>query len=81
MDHAELEELFGGKAGEQVPQVDPEDIKALWERGQQAKRDNPNGGTLTALPLLQHLQARAIIKAVIYRATKIEILRALHPRS
>ena len=33
--------LFGGEAGEPVPQVDPEDVKAIWKLGKDVQRRHP----------------------------------------
>ena len=35
--------LFGGEAGEPVPQVDPEDVKAAWGVGGDMERSHPGG--------------------------------------
>jgi len=34
---------FGGEAGEPVPQVDPEDVKAAWKVGRDIERRHPGG--------------------------------------
>jgi len=39
----------GGEAGEPVPKVDPEDVKAVWQVGREIERRHPpNTGGLTA---------------------------------
>jgi hypothetical protein len=31
MDEAQFREMYSGKVGEPVPEVDPGDLKAVWE--------------------------------------------------
>jgi hypothetical protein len=35
--------MFGGNASEAVPQVDPDDVKAVWKLFQETERANPGG--------------------------------------
>jgi hypothetical protein len=41
MDQAQLQKLLGGAAGTPVPQVDPEDVRAVWKLGQEVEKDHP----------------------------------------
>jgi hypothetical protein len=51
-----LRELFGfGRAGELVPQVDPSDLKALWNLGQDTRKTHPDGGVAVGVNLMQAL--------------------------
>ena len=53
MDEAKFEKVFGGKAGEQVPQVDPSDMKALWGLGEDTRKRHPEGNVAIGVSLLQ----------------------------
>jgi len=65
-----------------VPEVDPLDIKSLWEHGQDQRRRHPEGGIVTSMAVLENLcKPGAVVKAVVYRATKIEMLRSIAPES
>ena len=81
MDQAELQALFGGAPGTPVPQVDPEDVKAVWMLSQDTKKDHPTGQNLfIGVEVFERTcKPGANIKAVFYRATKIEILRSVTP--
>src|ERR1700693_4732467 len=75
---AKLHAIVSGAPGEPVPQVDPEDVKAVWKLGQEVKRDHPDGGVAIGMAIFEHTcKPGAIVKAVIYRTNKIEILRML----
>ena len=41
MDETEFLTSFWAKDGEPMPQVDSEDVKAVWKVGQEVKRDHP----------------------------------------
>ncbi len=41
MDQAQLQKMFGGGPGTPLPQVDPEDVRAVWKLGQELKEDHP----------------------------------------
>jgi hypothetical protein len=41
MDQAQLQKMVGGAPGTPVPQVDPEDVRAVWKLGQEVKKDLP----------------------------------------
>ena len=37
---AKLHAMVSGALGEPVPQVDPEDVRAVWKLGQEVKKDH-----------------------------------------
>ena len=77
---AKLFAMVSGEPGTPVPEVDPLDIKSLWEHGQDQRRRHPEGGIITGMAVLEHLcKPGAEVKAVVYRANKIEILRTVAP--
>ena len=45
---------FSGEPRTSVPQVDPEDIKAVWKLGQEVKKDHPDGQVFIGMHLLGH---------------------------
>ena len=84
MDEAEavarLHAMVSGAPGEAVPQVDPEDLMAVWNLGQEVKRDHPDGGIAIGMSIFEATcKSGAIVKAVVYRTNKIDILRYVAP--
>jgi hypothetical protein len=84
MDEAETLEKFSamvsGAPGEAVPQVDPEDVKAVWELSQEVKKDHPDGGVAIGMAIFEHTcKPGAVVKAVIYRANMTDILCSAAP--
>jgi len=66
---------FSGNPGEHVPQVDPDDLKAIWELGREVERDHPEGNGAIGLGLLKHAcKPGADIEAVTYRGSMLGIL-------
>ena|SRR5207247_1890550 len=64
----EVTALFGGKPGEPVPQVDPDDLKAVWEINHEVQTSHP-GERVTGISVLEHAcKPGADVKAVAYRA-------------
>jgi len=60
--------LFGGEAGEQVPQVDPEDVKAAWEVGRDMQTRHPGGQYAIGVRVFEAAcKPGANIPAVCYR--------------
>ena len=76
-----LRELFGfGRAGEPVPQVDPEDVKAVWEVGQESVKENPQGNVAIGAEIFRRAcKPGANVPAVTYRTGQIGILRLIQP--
>jgi hypothetical protein len=76
-----LRELFRfGRAGEPVPIVDPEDVKAVWEVGQESVKGHPQGGVAISVEIFRHAcKPGANVPAVTYRTRKIDMLRLIRP--
>lgn len=69
---AKLHAMVSDGRGEPVPQVDPEDVKAVWKLGQEVKQDHPGGGVAIGMAIFEHTcKPGAIVKAAIYRTNKI----------
>jgi hypothetical protein len=75
-----LMDLFGyGRAGERVPEVDPEDLRAVWEIGQETVKDH-QGNVAIGIEIFRHAcKPGANIAAVTYRSGQIGILRLIQP--
>ena len=80
-EHERLRELFGlGRAGEPVPQVDPEDVKVVWEVGQESVKENPQGNVAIGVEIFRRAcKPGANVPAVTYRTGQIGILRLIQP--
>ena len=77
MDEA-FSKFFPDAAGEPVPQVDPEDVKVVWERQIKMERDHP--GQLVAVAAGGNMpEPNTNIRAVGYRATMLMMLRRVAP--
>src|SRR5882724_12252595 len=76
-----LRQLFGfGRAGEPVPQVDPEDVKAVWELWQGVKKDHPGVQVAIGQEIYERTCKHGTnVTAVSYRVGKIEMLRHILP--
>src|SRR5436853_6591247 len=67
----EVTALFGGKPGEPVPQVDPDDLKAVWEINHEVQTSHP-GERVTGISVLEHAcKPGADVKSVAYRAVML----------
>jgi hypothetical protein len=75
-----LMELFGyGRAGEPVPVVDPEDVRAVWEITQESGKGH-QGGIMIGREIFRHAcKPGANVPAVTYRTRKIDMLRMIAP--
>jgi hypothetical protein len=61
--------LFGGKAGEPVPEVDPEDLKRVWQVYDVVKKEHPGEQfAIDQLVIQQTCKPGANVRAVSYRA-------------
>ncbi len=74
---------FGGKPGDPVPEVDPKDVKAVWELRKDVERRRPEGSTGT-IAISNRVFERvctpgANVVAVAFRTMKLSLLCALHP--
>jgi hypothetical protein len=76
-----LREMFGfGRAGEQVPDVDPADVKALWEVGEESIKGCPTGGVAIGVEIFRRAcKLGANVPAVTYRTSNIGMLRLIMP--
>ena len=73
----EVTALFGGKPGEPVPQVDPDDLKAVWEINHEVQTSHP-GERVVGISVLEHAcKPGADVKAVAYRAMNLGLLTLL----
>src|SRR5690242_17293430 len=80
MDEAMFEKYFGGKAGEQVPQVDPSDMKALWGLGEDTRKRHLEGNVAIGVNLLQaYCKPGSNVMGISYRANMVGMLRHLAP--
>jgi hypothetical protein len=69
MDQAQLQKMFGGAPGTPVPQVDPEDVRAVWKFGQEVKKDHPGVNVGIGMEILERAcKPGSNIPAVTYRA-------------
>lgn len=65
---------FGGKPGEPVPEVDPEDLKALWQQQQEVQAMHP-GQHATGIDVMKAVcKPGANVKAVWYRMSMFGLL-------
>jgi hypothetical protein len=76
-----LMDLFGyGRAGEPVPVVDPEDVKVVWEIGQESVKDHPQGNVAIGMEIFRRAcKPAANVPAVTYRTGQIGILKLIQP--
>jgi hypothetical protein len=74
-----LRELFGfGRPGEPVPQVDPGDVKAVWEVGQESVKEHPQGSVAIGVEIFRRAcKPGANVPAVTYRTQQIGILQLI----
>ena len=68
---------FGGKAGEAVPEVDPEDMKAVWQEHRYMQKDHPGQPIAISTRVLQHYcNPGADMQAVCYRQAQLGLSQA-----
>ena len=66
--------MFGGKPGEPVPEVDPEDLKNSWEISRNSPAYHPEAAA-TADEVFEHAcKPGADIRAIAYRAGMLSLL-------
>jgi hypothetical protein len=76
----QIKKTFAGVAGQPVPQVDPSDIKAVWELGQDIRKRHPEGGVAIGVEVYKaHCKPGADISAITYRAGMIGMLQHAAP--
>jgi hypothetical protein len=77
---AKLHAMVSGAPGEPVPQVDPEDVRAVWKLGQDVKKDHPGVEVAIGMALFEAAcKPGAEVKAVVYRANHMWILQFMLP--
>jgi hypothetical protein len=78
-EHERIRELFGfGPAGEPVPQVDSEDVKAVWEIGQATIKENPQRNVAIGVEILRDAcKPGANVPAITYRTQEIRMLQMI----
>lgn len=68
---------FGGKPGEAVPEVDPEDVKTLWQEQQKIQAVHP-GQHATGIDVMKAVcKPGANVKAVWYRMSMFGLLNVV----
>lgn len=73
-------EIFGGKPGEPVPEVDPEDVKIAWQFGKDAQDRHPGGNVAIGFEVMKRvLKPGADIPAVGYRSMLIWLTSQIAP--
>jgi len=66
---------FGGKPGERVPEVDPEDLKTIWQEGRDLQARHPGQHVAISLEVMKAVcQPGADVQAVFYRSSMIFML-------
>lgn len=69
--------IFGGKSGDPVPEAEPDDVKAVWQIGQDEERKNPQHRATGFAVYEQVCKPGANTEAVWYRSSMIWLLRQM----
>lgn len=71
---------FGGRPGETVPAVDPDDVRTVWQITTEVQARNPGKNVATGAELMkQACKPGADIEAVIYRSWLISLMDMIAP--
>jgi hypothetical protein len=71
---------FGGKPGEPVPVVDPEDVKTVWQIGRDAQANHGGKNVAVGVDLMKdECKPGADIEAVSYRASLVWLITQIAP--
>ena len=71
---------FGGKPGELVPEVDPDDVKTVWQIGMDAQANHASKNVAVGIDLIKHAcRPEANIEAVTYRASSLWLMSQIVP--
>jgi hypothetical protein len=71
---------FAGRAGEPVPEADPQDVRAVWMVGRDVQRSHPGGQVAIGVGTLEAAcSPGADFPAVWHRASQISILTLAMP--
>jgi hypothetical protein len=65
---------FGGDAGESVPEVDPDDLKAIWQIGEELRAKHPGAKAVGVEVIKQACKPGANVEATWYRSSMIWML-------
>ena len=65
---------FGGKPGEPVPEVDPADLKTVWEMNRNLQARHPGQQVATGRGVFEHALPGADIDAIGYRTAMLSML-------
>ena len=65
---------FGGEAGESVPEVDPDDLKAIWQIGEELQANHSSVKAVGVEVMKQDCKPGANIEATWYRSSMIWML-------
>ena len=65
---------FGGEAGESVPEVDPDDLKAIWQIGEELQANHSSVKAVGVEVMKQACKPGANIEATWYRSSMIWML-------
>ena len=69
---------FGGKAGEAVPEVDADDVKAVWRQYRELQDRHPGQHVAIGLEVLKSVcKDGANVEAVCYRQVQLDIVKIL----
>ena len=76
-----IRKLFGfGRPGEAVPTVNPEDVKAVWERSSEFERENPGRQGAVGIEIFKRAcSPGANIQATIYRTQMMWVVQHASP--
>jgi hypothetical protein len=71
---------FGGKEGEPVPAVDPDDVKTVWQIGRQTQASHPGKNVAVGFDLMrQACKPGADVEAVAYRESLAWLIDQIAP--
>jgi hypothetical protein len=69
---------FGGEAGEPVPEVDADDVKAIWQTYREAQDAEPGRHiAIDSIVLEKICKPGANVQAVVYRQCQLHLLKTL----
>jgi len=82
-EHERIRKLFGfGGAGEPVPTVDPEDVKAVWELFSDFEREHPGRPGAVGIEIFKRAcSPGADIQAIIYRTQMMWVVQHASPEA
>jgi len=70
---------FGGKPGEPVPEVDPDDLRTVWEMNRELQARSPGGGAIDIDIFEQACKPGANVHATLYRSNLFWIVSMIAP--